>query len=258
MCLLYRLKLSLRIELKLILYLIIGCFSTQASALEVSPLVHEIDSNGRGSSSRLLIINSSDSQLPLTMSIHRINFSADGKYKLTEEEEDILVFPPAVLMRPGASQVVRLQWVGEPQLSVSRSYLINISQPAVALKQQPHNGLMLMLTFNILVHVASPKSQPSLQVKSVERRESKTGTTIHAIVRNVGTKYSYISDAKLSITVGDKLLTVIQPGVLRERGEDVFLPPYSRRTVLIPVKGKGNAWNGPIRLTLSAGASSGL
>ncbi|MEH6446098.1 MAG: hypothetical protein V7784_19565 [Oceanospirillaceae bacterium] len=245
-------------SLILVFSLSIGSFSGLTPALEVSPLVHEISSSGRGASGRLLIRNSSDSEVPLEMEVQRIDFSKDGKYTLTTVEEDILVFPPAVLLRPGASQVVRLQWVGEPELAISRSYFIKLSQPAVSLPQQPQNGVRLMLTFNILVHVASPGSQASLQVESVEQIKNKTGTVIQASIRNEGQRYSYISDAKLIITVGDKFLLVMQPGVLRERGEDVFLPPDSRRTVLIPVQGEGNIWNGPIKLTLSAGDAAGF
>ena len=41
-----------------------------------------------------------------------------------------LVVPPQALMPPGATQNFRIQWVGEPQLCESQSYMLPVELPA--------------------------------------------------------------------------------------------------------------------------------
>lgn len=237
-------------KLKLFFCCFIGGVSSQAQGLEVSPLVHEMHSSGPLSSSRIAVRNPSDNPLPLDMQVQRIQFKPDGSYDLSVQEEDLLVFPPAVLLGPGARQTVRLQWVGPTQLERSRSYFISLSQPALTQPREPQNGVKLMLTFNILVHISSRDLQPQLQVRSVKPIKHGALTLLQASVFNAGQRYGYISDNTLRLSVGNKLLSVLQPGELRQRGKDVFLPPGGQRTVLIPLDREGEVWSAPIRLEL--------
>jgi P pilus assembly chaperone PapD len=250
-------ELNLVDKLKLLFYFFIGGCSSQTQGLEVSPLVHEMNTSGRGTSSRIIVRNPSDTAMPLVMEVQRIFFKPDGSYDLSSTEEELFVFPPAVLLGPGSSQAVRLQWMGKSKLTHSRSYFISLSQPDISLPREKANGVRLSLTFNALVHIASLGTKPLLQVQTIKPMHDKSGDVLQANIFNAGQRYGYISDYKLNITVDGKLLVTLKPGELRQRGKDVFFPPGSKRTVLIPLGEARDIWNGPIKLELLPASSSG-
>ncbi|HEX3917691.1 MAG TPA: fimbria/pilus periplasmic chaperone [Caulobacteraceae bacterium] len=144
--------------------------STAASAMSLSPMVAEITVDGAGSSARIQIGNESDQPLPYETHITRVDFDEYGVPTETPADDDFLVFPPQGALPPKSSQVIRVQWLGDPTLRSSRSYYLEVRQIPVPLGTTPGTtgaGAQLQITYRIkaLLTVAPHGATPKVFVR---------------------------------------------------------------------------------------------
>ncbi len=238
----------LRCKCALLLLISSGTSSVLGAGFEVSPLVHEMTDRGLGASSKIQIYNPTDSILPLEVEVKRILFDSSGKQSIYLEDNELMVFPPALLIASGATQMLRLQWVGETEIEESRSYFVSLSQAVLPLAGGNTNAVRLMLTFNVLVHIAHEGSISDLEVLSTEIIKTDVGSVLQAKIKNFGPRYTYLSNSGLKLASVAGFSQHIPPGELRDLGKDVFIPPSVTRKVQIPLQGVKLDLSGPIHL----------
>lgn len=145
---------------------------TAALAMRVSPMVVEMESRGSGAVTRLEVQNVNQSNLAFETRIYRMTLDKDGNVVETPADDKFLVFPPQGVLPAGGRQVVRLQWVGPPDLAASEAYYVSINQLPVALEPEVSAdaaSAQLQIVYNMraLVVVAPPGATPNVQAASV-------------------------------------------------------------------------------------------
>lgn len=147
-----------------ILILLLLCLGS-AQAFEVSPLIHRLDSIGRGATSTITVSNNTGVALPVEFNTYELQYIDDAIVRGPSADDDLLVFPPSVLLAAGAQQAVRLHWLGDPAPAIARSYLVAVEQ--IPLPDEPgESGVRVLLSFNVVVHVSPPRARPELVVLS--------------------------------------------------------------------------------------------
>lgn len=233
------------------LFILLFLFATpiQLRAFEVGPLVNELASTGRDASAAVSIKNTSDVPLPVEIAISELLYNPDGVYETQSADSDFLVFPPTAIIPPGATQVVRLQWLGDPALQTSRSFFANIAQIPVDLPEGDGSDIQLVFAFNVFVHVAPEKGAPKLELSSVELSKDQSGNPLLiAKIANNGNIYSYVNRTKISVRSGENA----REFTAREFNElkiDTLLPPNVTKTLEIPLGAGG--WSEPIDVSLN-------
>lgn len=145
-----------------------------AWAMRVSPMVAELTTAGAGSVARIEVGNAGAAAMPFETAITRIEFMDDGTLVETPADEDFLVFPPQGLVPVAGRQVVRVQWVGEPNIDTSRAYYLTVRQLPVATDvetgetDKPNLAVTVLYTMKALLVVAPPGAEPDVQVVSAE------------------------------------------------------------------------------------------
>lgn len=143
-----------------------------AWAMRVSPMVSELTTTGAGSAARIEVGNVGSASLPFETRITRMDIDADGNMTETDADEDFLVFPPQGVVPVNGRQVVRVQWVGEPNIDTSRAYYLWVRQLPVATDPNtPEDGgavsVQVLYTMKALIVVAPPGAEPKVEVVSV-------------------------------------------------------------------------------------------
>ena len=144
-----------------------------AWAMRVSPMVSELTTTGAGSAARIEVGNVGSAALPFETRITRMEIDADGSMTETDADEDFLVFPPQGLVPVNGRQVVRVQWVGEPNIDTSRAYDLWVRQLPVVTDPNatPESGgavsVQVLYTMKALIVVAPPGAEPKVEVVSV-------------------------------------------------------------------------------------------
>ena len=104
-----------------------------ATAMRVSPMVIEMQTDGSASTARIEVQNINPGRLAFETRVTRADFQPDGTIAEVPADEDFLVFPPQGVLRSTQRQVIRLQWLGGP-IDASRAYYVSVRQLPVALE----------------------------------------------------------------------------------------------------------------------------
>lgn len=205
--------------------------STSALAMRVSPMVSELTTSGGGAVARIEVGNVSNNALPFETKITRIDFDEAGNLIETPADEDFIVFPPQGLVPVSGRQVVRVQWIGRPDIPTSQAYYLWVRQLPVETDPKKIEGsqasvsIDILYTMKSLIVVAPPGSKPDVQVVSLAPQaftppqpeidpslkskdpaaqkgpESEPGLKV--VVSNKGTRYALMSGAKWVVSATD-------------------------------------------------------
>jgi P pilus assembly chaperone PapD len=233
-----RLRLRLAVLLALALPLGALALASPAFAISVSPLVIDMSATGKAARASLNVYNDGKSPLPVEIRVLRLDLDLDGKAKQTQADDDFVVFPPQAIVRPGATQVFRLQWVGDPALESSRSYTFSVNQLPVKLARA-QSGVQVVFNFGVTVNVAPLSASPRLEAVRAEAAAGPKGARRPVLViENKGERHAYLSDASLTLSAGAWSRTIssaelkqyiglglVQPGKKRRFSLPVDLPP---------------------------------
>jgi fimbrial chaperone protein len=240
-----------------------------AHAMRVSPMVAELTTAGANSSARIEVQNVGTGPLAFETRITRIEYDENGQIKEVPADDDFLVFPPQGVLAPDARQVVRVQWLGQPDLPASQSYYLSVNQLPVDLTGEPgvQTGAQVQIVYHMkaLITVAPPNASPKVEVVSAEAGliqpppaadaaadaplpPKVPGMTIH--FRNTGTRYAMLAGStwlidgkgkdgkplRLTLT-RDDLAALIGVGYIAPlRGDKTFALPAGQAFAEGPLK----------------------
>lgn len=232
-----------------------------AWAMRVSPMVAELTTSGAGSTARIEVGNIGNAPLPFETLLTRMELDPEGNVVETPADEDFLIFPPQGLVSVGGRQVVRVQWIGSPDLPASQAYYLWVKQLPVATTTEPTDtggsaSVQVLYTMKALIVVAPNGAQPDVRLVEAlpvalneeqlaaasGRAEEGAVAPTHGIrvtVSNQGRRYALMSGANWVIEgtdvsgqafahqfTGDEISASVGVG---------YLPPMNgRRTFTLP------------------------
>jgi fimbrial chaperone protein len=207
-----------------------------ARAMGVSPVQIEMQSAGGTSRGTITVSNPSGAPLPVDIAIKRMTQDENGIRKYhNDAQNEFLILPPQAMIPPGGSQVFRLQWVGEPILAQSKSYMLFANQVPVKLPADK-SGVQLVSSMGAMVNVAPPKSTADLRVvTSTIEVDKKTGKRHPAVVVENPTKtHALLPKATVRLQSGSWQETLGADTLAGQIGIGL-VPPGQRRKFVLPV-----------------------
>lgn len=204
-----------------------------AFSLQVQPLALDMVSIGAHTHGALEVINDGASPLPVEVSIKKLDIALDGKTIKSPAGDEFVVFPPQSVVPAGSTQNFRLQWVGEPDLKKSQSYMVYVSQLPVQ-RKAGESGVQIVFNFGVIVSVAPAGAQSGLKLVSAEAATESGKHGAAVTVENPSSMYSYFSDAKLELEGGGWSKSINTSELKQLVGYGVVLPGKKRR-FFVPV-----------------------
>jgi fimbrial chaperone protein len=206
-----------------------------AWAMGISPVQLELQSVGGTSRGTLTIDNSSTAPLPVEIVVKRMTQDENGIRKYhTDGASEFLILPPQTMIPPGGSQVFRIQWVGEPQLQHSKSYMFFANQVPV---KAPANvsGVQMVTSMGAMINVAPPQSQADLKVIStgveVDKKSGKRHPTL--VVENPTKTHALLPKAAIRLQAAGWQENYAPDALLSQIGIGL-VPPGQRRKFVLP------------------------
>ena len=256
---------------------------TDAEAMRVSPMVSEITTRGAGSSARIEVQNVGSTSLAFETRITRIDFDENGEMVETPSDDEFLVFPPQGVIPVNGRQVVRVQWVGDPELAVSRAYYVGIHQLPVDVEGTASDaavGAQVQLVYHMksLLTVAPPGAEPDVRVLSavpamvtslpgpLELTSAPADAAaapavptdvpgVQVELRNTGTRYALMSGADWTFegkdAQGQDVRVRLTANQINEAVGVGYLAPAGGRRVFRVPTGQAFAEGQPIKLSFS-------
>ncbi len=222
--------------------------SVATQALEVGPLVHELRSNGSDSSTTVVVRNAENSAVPIEVTMSELIFSEDGNIMREEPaDEEFLVFPPTSIVPAGGAQAIRIQWLGSPDLTTSKTFFAGVNQVPVELEGDGA-AVQVLVAFKALVHVVPEGSTAELDPVASELSQADDGESVLTLqVLNRGNRYVYTSSNTIDIR-GKTGRLRLGPDEIRSQQLDRLVTPGVTREIVVPL-GSGD-WSGPISVQI--------
>lgn len=170
------------------------------AAMSVSPLIINVEGQP-GKQGELKVVNDGTDPLNLEIVVTRLQWGPNNEFIEVPAGDDVIVVPPLRTVAPGATQLFRLQYIGEP-LTVGQSYYVTIQQLAV--KQEEGTSVQFLYNFRIVANVFPPGGQVSLTAAAASRGHTKDGKpAIDFTVQNGGSQQAMLQDIGIRFVVRD-------------------------------------------------------
>lgn len=211
-----------------------GAMVIPATAMSVTPIHVEMTSVGGKSRAQVTVHNDSKEPMPVETSLGQLLLGENGDRKIVKSDNEFLVFPPQAMIPPGGTQVFRLQWVGDPMLAESKSYMLNVSQVPVKLPKG-QSKLQVVMSFGVVVNVGAQQATPALKVVGSGITADKQGKRrAFVTVENPSKHHALLPDGQLSLT-GGNWRYALTPAEMREKIGIGLVQPGKRRKFVVPI-----------------------
>jgi fimbrial chaperone protein len=172
------------------------------------------------------------------MSVVKREMDLDGNETYIPADDDFLIYPIQVILKAGATQTVRVTWVGESDPKqelayrlVSQQVPINLKKPEVGKSTTPKAKIEILIKYMGSLYIRPADVQPKLVLDSVIAQTDKGKPAIAIILDNQGSGRASLKTYSLNLTSAGKTV-ILKPDQLKEvvTGQNI-LANHKRRFI---------------------------
>ena len=204
----------------------------QADALSLVPIAQDFDPTGRDAIQSFRLENETDRQVAVTVSVMTRHMDYEGQETNTPTS-DFAVFPSQIVIAPKQSQVVRVQWKGEPKPGQERAYRIIAEQQAIKGELGPNaRAIQLIVRYVGSLYVVPTGAQPNVALSSVRAvADAQNRRLLEVVLDNKGRSHTLLDEPVLTLNAGGVTKTLKDEDLVGLVGENI-LAASQRRFVL--------------------------
>lgn len=239
----------------LVAALLVQINSNPANAYDVRPIVIQLSPEGAGSTQSVIISNSHDEPIAIEVrAYHRVQ-KPDGTEDREPEDDDIIITPPQLVIAPGASQAVRVRWVGDPNPPRELAFRLITDQLPINLTTQSRDDFTANVSVNYryeaALYVTPRNARPEARIDRASPVTGADGAQMLELdIVSEGTRRASLDKPKVVLTpLGGGSSVILEGEAVAELNQLVTLAG-SRRTVRIPWP--PNVDVGPVQAELRA------
>jgi P pilus assembly chaperone PapD len=215
-----------------IVILMLGCFQ-HALAMSVQPMISEIAPIGSNARSSMTVVNNSSTAITVEASAWHIVSSTDGKETLEFADDDILVFPPTAVIGAGKSQLMQIQYIGDPELRVSKFYRLRVEQLPVKLEEST-DAVNISYQIGTILIVDPEHSKSDLVINSIKPTEAGT---YEISLQNNGTRYVSLNQMRWTLQSLEGDISLSEKQISESINRNYVFPESSLMVVFTPPEG---------------------
>ena len=208
-----------------------------AQAFKLSPIRMEFEPSGRGANQAFRLENDSSNSVPVQISMLTRQMDLDGNETNAPAEDDFLVYPPQVLLKPKQVQTVRVKWLGNRKPEKELAYRILAEQLPVDLDKEKQSGARINLLVRYLgsVYIVPKGAKADVLLESaVPQTDAAGNRRLELIFHNRGTAHTILHDLRLKIQAGDKTIELGPEALPKVSGENLLAGQKRRFTIPWP------------------------
>ena len=175
-----------------------------AQAMSVTPVLVDLKPAGSDASGQIRVINTGNGDLPVSLTVTVGTLGPNGELTTADEgADDLMVFPPQAIIKPGATQIFRLQWIGDPAIKESKTFVVSVAQQPISMPQGV-SGIQLLYDFQVVVDVAPLEGEPALKITGADLIKDEKGARRASVtIANSSNVHGYLSGSTLRLELDD-------------------------------------------------------
>ena len=224
---------------RVVFFLVLAIFalgSTASWGYNISPMVIELRPAGSGTSTSLTITNTHEVPVAIEISAYKRSQKEDGSDDLTPETEDLIITPPQMIIPPGTSQSVRIQWVGEASPDLELPYRIVTEQLPIRLTKVQRNDrtadISMKYRYEAALYIVPDGAKPEAVISHAEVVSQDGEKMVRLTLNSQGTKRAILDSPKVKISSSGSDFTLEGEEAKALQGLNIL--PNSKRVVYLP------------------------
>lgn len=237
----------------LLLYLAFSLLGTQSALaiglFRILPMTMQFDPVGQGASRSFRVTSVSDKPVAIQINMAARQITPEGKEINPEADEDFLVYPPQILLKPGEEQVVRVTWLGDNNPSKELAYRIIAEELPIELDKNQRNenssgisvGITTVVRYVGSIYITPKNAKPKVTLVSADLQKGKDGADRLAITfENQGNAHALLNGLKLNLAPAGQNSQSAQASAIELKPEQLSgiagenILPGNRRQFVMP------------------------
>ena len=176
--------------------------SAPVFAFKLTPIEAEFGP-GRLAVQTFKVENSDAQPVAVELSVHSRGMAGNGEDILAPTPEAFTVFPDQIVLQPGESQSVRVQWTGDQVPATEVAYRLMAEQLPITLGNEAANrsGLKLMVKYLAALYVRP--ADPAAILSATIASDTRDGQKVAVVkVNNVGNAHAVLQAPMLEVSAG--------------------------------------------------------
>ena len=141
-----------------------------ALAYDFRPLVIQLAPAGAGSSQSAVVSNSHKEPIAIEVSVRKRVQLEDGSDSLSDEPGDFIISPMQMVIAPGKSQSVRIQWIGDSNPKAELAYRLIGNQLPIRFRRETQGDrtfdVSMKYRYEAALYVMPKGATPAIRVVS--------------------------------------------------------------------------------------------
>jgi fimbrial chaperone protein len=176
------------------------------AAFRISPLQMVFTPSGSGATRSFRVDSTGDQPVAVEIKMAKRQVNLDGTETQPSAEDDFVVYPPQMLLKPGTSQTVRVTWLGDPNPSTELAYRIIAEQLPINLPEVEQNQggatIKIKALFRYVgsIFITPQKVAPKVVLEQAACQSGPgKANQLMLTFANQGTVHTYLSGLKLHL-----------------------------------------------------------
>lgn len=229
---------SMRKRLAALMALAALICSANAAAYDLRPIVVQLSPTGAGSSQTLVITNSHEVPIAIEVRAYQRQQMPSGEDTLTPEDEDLLIYPPQMVIPPQTSQSFKVQWVGDPAPTRELAYRIVTEQLPIRFTEQVEGDRNADVTvryrYEAALYVMPSNAEPSARLTAIARTTGEDGSEqLELRISSEGTMRAILDTPSVTVR-GASGESVVLSGEQIQPLDGLNILPGVERVVRVP------------------------
>ncbi|ACI97606.1 molecular chaperone [Rhodospirillum centenum] len=224
-----------RLLAPLALLLVVGVIllPRPAGAFRLVPIEMEFEPAGRGATQIFQLQNDNADPVAVEITIKARAMDRDGQDVLTDAGDDWVIFPEQIILQPGESQSVRVQWIGPATPDRELAFRLIAEQLPIDIGRPPARGGQVRLLVNYIasLYVMPAGVRADVGVVSAQEIATPDGRRLELVLRNGGTTRKPLNEPTLTLKAGGTTVTLTPDRLGGLNGENM-LAGATRRFLL--------------------------
>lgn len=159
-----------RVHTSIMAFLFFAILEFPVLAYDFRPLVIQLTPAGAGSSQSAVVTNSHKEPIAIEVSVRKRTQLEDGSDTLTEEPGDFIISPMQMVIAPGKSQSIRIQWVGDSNPKAELAYRLIVNQLPIRFRHETQGertfDVSMKYRYEAALYVMPKGATPAIRVVS--------------------------------------------------------------------------------------------
>ncbi|MDT0575604.1 fimbria/pilus periplasmic chaperone [Croceicoccus sp. F390] len=184
-----------------------GAASTPALAFDLRPIMVQLAPQGAQASQTVIVRNTHAVPIAVQASVFKRTQNPDGSDTLVPADDDFIILPPQMAVGPGASQSVRVRWIGDAAPAQELAYRLVVEQVPVNLGSRAAGAderqaqVDVRYRYEAALYIVPKGSQPDARLVAAREAVDQDGQRrLELRIANEGTRRAILDSSALVLT----------------------------------------------------------